>query len=418
MLKRANNRPGVSATEASAKKREPETVQLEMQDALLPEQAALAAALVDWFKASMRPLPWRRSYDPYEVWISEVMLQQTQMDRAADYFQRWMGRFPTLRSVAEADPEDTLKAWEGLGYYSRVKNLQKAAQVIMREHGGRVPDNFSALRALPGVGPYTAGAVLSIAYNQPVAAVDANVERVFARIFDVGAPVKSIVSANFIRHMAERLIPPGQARLFNQALMELGALICGKKPRCEDCPIASWCQARRLGIAHERPIPGKRMNYSALEILSGVLVYNGRIFIQKRLESGVWAGLWEFPGGRLEPGETPEQGIVREFMEETEFSLRVKEKLGLVRHAYTRYRIAMHCFVCEFACDPLPADSHAFPRPVLHAATQYRWALPEELDDVTLPAGHRKLADTWLPRIREFVKDSCPEDRQPDVGRS
>lgn len=374
----------------------------------LPEHAPLGQALLDWFARAQRPLPWRAAYEPYQILVSEFMLQQTQADRAAVYFERWMKRFPELGDLAKAKPDEVLKAWEGLGYYSRARNLHKAAQIIMREHGGKVPDDMRALRALPGIGEYTAGAVLSIAYNKPAPAVDANVERIFARLFDVGAPVKSIVAAGFIHRMAASLIPEGRARDFNQALMELGALVCGKKPRCEICPISRFCQAHHLGIVAERPIPGKKINYSALEIVTGVLLHKDRIFIQKRLESGVWAGFWEFPGGRVEAGERPEQAIAREFAEETEFTVKVVQYLGLVRHAYTRYKIAMHCFICEWddnAAAPAP-DAWGFPLPTLHAATEYRWIRPEEIGLFTLPAGHRKLADNWFPELEKVQREA------------
>lgn len=372
-----------------------------------PEHKALAEALLDWFAKAGRPLPWRESYDPYAVWISEIMLQQTQMERGAQYFSRWMRLFPTLRDVAEASPDALLKAWEGLGYYSRVRNLHEAARRIMDRHGGAVPDDMASLMALPGIGEYTAGAVLSIAFNKPVPAVDANVERVFARLFDVGHPVKSRVAAGFIRDMAEALIPEGRAREFNQAVMELGALVCGKTPRCPVCPVAAHCHARRLGITHERPVPGKKTAYSSLFIVTGVLVHEGRIFVQKRLDSGVWAGFWEFPGGRLEDGETPEQGIVREFAEETAFDIQVVLRLGLVRHAYTRYKIAMHCFVCalEGSCaKKRTPDADGLPQPDLSAATEYRWVTPDRLEEFALPAGHRKLVDAWLPAIEAAAR--------------
>lgn len=370
-----------------------------------PEHQALVTALLGWYEANKRPLPWRERHDPYEVWISEVMLQQTQMERGAQYFTRWMRLFPTLAHVARAHPDALLKAWEGLGYYSRVRNLHKAAGLIVERHNGVIPADADALRALPGIGEYTAGAILSIAYNKPYPAVDANVERVFARLFDVGQPVKSRVAAGFIRHMAEALIPDGRARDFNQALMELGALVCGKTPRCDACPLAAHCQAKRLGITRERPIPGKKTPYSALSIVTGVLVHNGRLFIQKRLDSGVWAGFWEFPGGRIEEGETPEAAIVREFAEETAFAVRPVMALGLVRHAYTRYKIAMHCFVCVLDA-PEGTGADGFPLPRLSAATEYRWALPGELEAFTLPAGHRKLADAWLPRIKAVMEST------------
>lgn len=377
-----------------------------------PEHRAMVEALLGWFAREQRDLPWRRTYSPYAVWVSEIMLQQTQMDRAAAYFTRWMQRFPDLQSLAEADPDEALKAWEGLGYYSRVRNMQKAAQILVREHGGIFPQEYAELRALPGVGDYTAGAVLSIAFNRPHPAVDANVERVFARIFDIDTPVKSVAAADFFRHMAEGLIPEGRAREFNQALMELGALVCSKKPRCEICPVTASCQARRLDIVHERPVPGRRVGYSAVEIITGVLLHRGRVFLQKRLDSGVWAGFWEFPGGRLEPGETPEQGVVREFMEETAFAVTPSRRLGLVRHAYTRYKISMHCFECRLegtAATMQERDSNGFPVPALSAATEYRWALPDDLKGFVLPAGHRKLLDAWLPELLRAAAKSARE---------
>lgn len=354
---------------------------------------ALVEALLAWFSRAGRALPWRKQYEPYAVWVSEIMLQQTQMERAVGYFERWMQRFPTLEALARANDDEALKAWEGLGYYSRVRNMQKTARIVMQEYGGQLPRDFALLRALPGIGDYTAGAVLSIAFNEPYPAVDANVERVFARLFDVEAPVKSRAAAGFIKHMAEALLPPGRARQFNEALMEFGALVCGKKPKCEGCALAAFCQARRLGIVHERPVPGKRTAYTELSIVTGLLVHEGRIFVQKRLDTGVWAGFWEFPGGRIEEGESPEQAVCREFFEETEFRVRPVDYLGLVRHGYTRYKIAMHCFVCSF----VPTAPQTIP--VLHAATEYRWLLPQELDALTLPAGHRKLVDAWLPSV-------------------
>ena len=368
----------------------------------LLERAALAQALLDWFRRNMRPLPWRRDYTPYQVWVSEIMLQQTQMERAVSYFERWMRRFPDVRTVAEADTDEVLKAWEGLGYYSRVRNLHKAARQIMLRHEGELPLDHASLLALPGIGEYTAGAILSIAANQAVPAVDANVERVFSRLFDIDVPVKSPIAADYMQHIAAGLIPQGQARLFNQALMELGALVCGKTPRCGECPLTRFCQARRLNIVADRPVPGKKYGTTSLEIISGVLVHENRVFIQRRLDSGVWAGLWEFPGGRLEPGEEPGQGIVREFCEETEFPVLVRTCLGVVRHAYTRYRITMHCFVCAFA--PAAATAGGLPEPVLRAATEYRWVHPAELERYTLPAGHRKLLDAWLPDLLRIVE--------------
>ncbi|MCC8193807.1 MAG: A/G-specific adenine glycosylase, partial [Deltaproteobacteria bacterium] len=241
-----------------------------------------AAKLLDWFAANMRPLPWRESYDPYSVWVSEIMLQQTQMERGVAYFKAWMRTFPTIASVAEADEDAVLKAWEGLGYYSRARNLRKAAQIIMREHGGEFPRTVAAIRALPGVGEYTAGAIAAIAFDEPEAAVDANVMRIFARICDIDVPLTRPGVKKFIAETVRILMDQESPRLFAQALMELGALVCAKKPDCPSCPLRDYCEARRLGTEQKRPTGKPKVSYSSLEMATGLVMKEGRLFIQKR----------------------------------------------------------------------------------------------------------------------------------------
>lgn len=362
------------------------------------QYADFSTALLTWFTVHKRPLPWRTGYDPYHVWVSEIMLQQTQMERGVAYFLRWMDHLPDIAAVADAHEETLLKLWEGLGYYARVRNLHKAAKQIMQEHGGVFPDDVAAIRALPGIGDYTAAAIASIAFEQDIACVDANVERVLARICDIDSPVKQTQNMAFIRTTAQALLPPGKARAFNQAMMELGALVCSKAPQCEACPVREWCEALHLGIVHERPVPTPRKPIQHLDVATGVLVHNGRIFLQKRPEHGVWAGFWEFPGGCVEPGEQPEQAVVREYMEELEFPVVNAGKIALINHGYTTYRINLHCYflTLQQAAD-VPHDQ---PEPVLHAATEYRWVALDDLARYTLPAGHRKLADALITDLR------------------
>ena len=364
---------------------------------------ALQNALLSWFAAHQRALPWRNSYTPYEVWISEVMLQQTQMERGVSYFIRWMQRFPHIAALAAAHEEDVLRMWEGLGYYSRARHILAAARKIMAEHNGVFPRDPAAIRALPGVGPYTAGAIASIAFEEKLPCVDANVERVVARIFDVDSPVKQEPAAGVIHQWALRLVPEGKARAHNQAMMELGALVCRKKPRCASCPVEAFCISRHLGIEDQRPVPGKRATVTPVNAVTGVLRCGEKFFVQKRPPSGVWGNLWEFPGGRVEAGESPEQAAVREFMEETGFAVNVSARHGIIRHGYTTYRLTLHCFGLELTapganCTPgcMPdSKSETYPAPpVLTAATQYRWASPQELDELAMPAAHRKLADS------------------------
>ena len=353
--------------------------------------AELQTALLQWFAQNQRSLPWRVNYTPYEVWISEVMLQQTQMERGVSYFKNWMRRFPDIASLAAASEEEVLRQWEGLGYYSRARHILTAARKIMSEHGGVFPSDLADIRALPGVGPYTAGAVASIAFGEKLPCVDANVERVVARIFDVDSPVKQEPAAGIIHRWALRLVPEGLAREHNQAMMELGALVCRKKPLCASCPLAQFCISLHLGITDQRPVPGKRATITPVKAVTGVLHCGSKVFVQKRPPAGVWGNLWEFPGGRVEADESPEQASVREFMEETGFEVRVVQRHGIIRHGYTTYRLTLHCFGLELAVPPL-ADAPPLP-PQLTAATEYRWVSPQELNALAMPAAHRKLAD-------------------------
>ncbi len=348
---------------------------------------AIREALLGWFDTAARDLPWRKEYDPYHVWISEIMLQQTQMERGVIYFQHWLARFPDISAVAEADEQDILKQWEGLGYYARARNLQKAARIMVERHQARVPENPDDLLALPGIGPYTASAVASIAYNLDIAVVDANVERVLARLFDIDGPVKKAATKKRIHDLATRLLPAGKARLFNQALMDLGGLVCtSKMPLCDDCPVAGCCAALHAGRVQDRPVMSPSGKIIPMEMATGVLIYREKIFIQQRMADDVWGSLWEFPGGRLETGETPEEAVIREFMEETGFSVEVADPISTVVHHYMRYKVTLHGFFCRLKGDCV--------EPALHAAQDFRWVSPKELADYGFPAGHRKLIDS------------------------
>ena len=217
----------------------------------------------------------------------------------------------------------------------------------------RAADEIIAdILALPGVGPYTAGAIASTAYNEEVPCVDGNVERVLSRVFDIDTPVKEEPAKSRIRELAQALIPRGEARNFNQGLMELGALVCRKKPECERCPLAGLCESRHLGIQNERPVPGKKAAVTQIEVVCGVLLHEGKIFIQRRNEKDVWGGLWEFPGGCVEPGETPEQAVAREWMEEVGFKVAIVRPLDVIRHNYTTYRITLRCYQLRLEGEP------------------------------------------------------------------
>ncbi|MGE4293421.1 MAG: A/G-specific adenine glycosylase [Desulfovibrio sp.] len=348
------------------------------------DERLFAAKLCDWFAAHGRDLPWRRDYTPYAVWISEIMAQQTQMGRVVEYFQRWMRRFPDVQSLAEADEDEVLRLWEGLGYYSRARNLHKAARLMSGRDG--FPDTREAVLALPGVGPYTAGAIMSVAFNAAYPAVDANVERVLARVYDLDKPVKLPANQAFIEDRAQALIPEGKARIFNQALMELGALVCTpRNPQCPECPVQAHCRSRALGLEAERPVPGKRQETVYVTVATGVLVHAGNVYIQKRRPDDVWPGLWEFPGGGIEAGESPEAAVVREYLEETDLGVTPVHKSGVIKYSYTKFRVTLHCFYLRYAGVPQT--------PACNEAVEGRFVLPARLADFAFPAGHRKLIE-------------------------
>ncbi|MFH1914228.1 MAG: A/G-specific adenine glycosylase [Pseudomonadota bacterium] len=352
------------------------------------------AHLLDWYRANGRDLPWRRDPSPYAVWISEIMAQQTQIDRVVGYFERWMARYPDLATLARAREEDVLKSWEGLGYYSRARNILHGAVILVRDHGGVFPSDPAAIRALPGVGAYTAGAVASIAFGLPEPAVDANVLRVFARLLNLDSPVNQALVRRTVEQAVRSLIPDDSPGDFNQALMELGALICSRRPGCGQCPVASHCLARAAGVAEARPVVSPPKAVMRIEMATGVLVHQGRVLIQKRRPSDVWPGLWEFPGGCVEPGETPRQALVREFHEEVELAVEPLEKLTVVAYAYTRYRVTMHCYLCRYVG---PGE----PGPVFNEAVEGGFVPPVQLRDHAFPAGHRRLIE-FLERDRRL----------------
>lgn len=342
--------------------------------------------LLNWFSIYGRDLPWRKTYTPYHIWISEIMLQQTQMKRATAYFNHWMEKFPDITNIAKSSEEELMKLWEGLGYYSRARNIFKTAKILVQAHNSELPADHKTLLKLPGIGRYTAGAIMSLAFNQEYAIVDANIERLYARLFNIDTPVKSKENQHFIWRQAKELIPQGKARYFNQALMELGGLIClPKNPKCGQCPISGHCAALGLKVTDKRPVPVKLPDSISIEMVTGLLAHNGKIFIQKRPENDAWGGLWEFPTGRLKRNETPEQALKREYQEKTELKINDLKKITTVKHSYTKYRVTLHCFSCGL--------ENVQSKPTLHAAQEYRWVIPKELARFAFPAGHRKLID-------------------------
>lgn len=256
--------------------------------------------LLTWYERSKRDLPWRRSRNPYYIWVSEIMLQQTRVDTVIPYFERFIDRFPTIEALATAPEEDVLKCWEGLGYYSRARNLQTAAQQVMELHGGEVPDDTSAVAALKGVGPYTTGAIMSIAFNRPEPAVDGNVMRVLSRYFLIEEDIVKVGTRKLMEKLVVELIPDGRASDFNQALMELGALVCTpKSPSCLTCPVMAYCAGRIEGMEMQLPIKSKgkppRPELRYVALVEGTGEHAGKVLVRRRPDTGLLAKMWELP---------------------------------------------------------------------------------------------------------------------------
>ena len=320
---------------------------------------AITSPLLTWYETNARSLPWRERCDPYGVWVSEIMLQQTRVETVIPYYQRWMERFPTLESLAGATQQEVLATWEGLGYYSRARNLQRAAQIVMSEHGGKLPGDVRALRKLPGIGRYSAAAIASIAFGLDEPALDGNIRRVLARLFDVSEDARSPQGERKLWELAAANLPPGRAGDYNQALMELGALICTPRaPDCSGCPLTDHCQAYRLGVQEQRPVLHPKPATPHYQVTAAIISRDGHVLIARRPENGLLGGLWEVPGGKQQDGEDLPACLRREIKEELNAEISVGELFGVYQHAFTHFRITLHAFCCALeGSEPQPIQA-------------------------------------------------------------
>lgn len=313
--------------------------------------ASARKKLLAWFGRHKRFLPWRTDADPYRIWLSEVMLQQTQVVTVVPYFIRFLDAFPTMGALASADEADVLRLWEGLGYYRRARHLHRAARLMVEHHAGQVPRDAIALRQLPGIGRYTLGAILSQAYGLRWPVVDANVTRVLCRWHGCETDPRSTEGQRWLWRTAERMLPRSNVGAFNQALMELGALVCTpRQPDCSSCPIAAHCVARRSGtqrnLPQRGPLPAKE---SVNEV--AVVVQRGRrvLLVQRSSDAQRWASLWEFPHAATQRGENAEAAADRVLLELTNLRGRSFRKLGVIRHAITRFNVHVTCWHARWA---------------------------------------------------------------------
>jgi len=310
------------------------------------------------------------------------MLQQTRVETVIPYYRRFLSRFPTLRSLAEADLDEVLKAWEGLGYYARSRNLHRAAQQVMEHHGGQLPADGEALLALPGIGPYTVGAILSLAFGQDAAVLDGNVRRVLSRLFAVDGDPRSTVTRRKLWNLAEVLLLPGQAGPFNEALMDLGATVCTPRdPHCAGCPLSEVCQGCQSGDPERYPDRTPRRPRPHYDVAAGVIWRGDQVLISKRHTDDLLGGLWELPGGTRESGETLEECLVREIWEELGIKIAVGALMMTVRHAYTHFRVTIHVFHCRYLSG----------EPQSLGCADWRWVRPDELDNFAFPAADRRI---------------------------
>lgn len=312
--------------------------------------------LIKWYELNARSLPWRGLSDSYAIWVSEIMLQQTRVETVIPYFARWMQRFPTLNDLANASEDEVLQAWEGLGYYSRARNLHKAARLVLEDFGGQLPQNRDDLERLPGIGAYTAGAIASIAFRQDEATLDGNIRRVLTRFFNVTESVRSPQGKRILWSLAKDHLPPGKAGDYNQALMDLGAAICTpRSPACPLCPLSDLCQARALGIQEQLPMGIIRRAVPHIIVTAAILQRSGQVLIAKRPSRGLLGGLWEFPGGKLEENENLEDCLKREICEEMGTDIFVEDAFGIYDHAYTHFTVTLHAFLCHLSSvEPVP----------------------------------------------------------------
>ncbi len=348
-------------------------------------QKNLVQELLDWWDQGHRDLPWRRTEDPYAIWVAEVMLQQTQVATVLPYFERWMARFPTVDVLAQASLDDVLVIWQGLGYYSRARNLLAAARIVVARHNGRLPEETSTLMELPGIGRYTAGAIASIAFDQAVPVLDGNVIRVLSRLTDLEDDISLDATRRELWNLAASLVPNNRPGDYNQALMELGQLVClSTAPLCGSCPISNYCLAKMRGRQLERPVRAPRNRTPHYDVVAGVIwrsepSVDKEFLIARRPLNGMLGGLWEFPGGKVQGNENHHQALEREIAEELAIDIQIAKHLCSFKHTYTHFRITLHTYYAwHISGEPqhLAVADHAWVK--LHDVNRFAFAATDQ----------------------------------------
>jgi len=359
-----------------------------LDPALLPDatwRRAFRRRVRGWYTKHARDLPWRRTDDPYRIWVSEIMLQQTQVATVTAYFDRFLRAFPTIRALAAADEQEVLRLWEGLGYYRRARQLHRAAQVVVEQHAGRFPHDPDAVRSLPGIGRYTAGAVLSIAFDQRQPILEANTVRLFARLLGYRGVVTSSQGSRLLWAMAETILPRREVGLFNQALMELGSEVCTpRSAQCETCPAALLCRANAEGLQQTIPVNRPKPAYESLHEAAILIRRNGRLLLRQCAPTERWAGLWDFPRFPIQGQSITEihQEIIQSVRNLTGINVEPGAQLTTLKHGVTKYRITLDCYEARYV-----STTNGKTKP-----NDLKWLTPVELETYPLSTTGRKLA--------------------------
>lgn len=360
-----------------------------------------AVPLIEWYQHQKRDLPWRKTNDPYKIWVSEIMLQQTRVDTVIPYYHRFLEAFPTIFDLAGAEQQQVLKLWEGLGYYSRGRNLHHAAKQVVDEFNGEVPSTYKEITSLKGVGPYTASAILSIAYQKKYAVVDGNVIRVVARYNGITSDIRKTATKKTVQKFMDEVVPESNPGDFNQSVMELGATVCTPaNPNCSSCPLQKDCTAWNSAQTRTIPYKSPAKKVPHHQIAVGIIVNEkDEVLIALRPQDTMLGGLWEFPGGKQEKSETLEKTLIRELKEELNVEAAVFDKYKELKHAYSHFKITMHAFWCKITAG----------EPIARSSDRLEWVHLNRIEDFPFPKANKSIINDLLTlrdqSLQRYISD-------------